>query len=474
MDVKHVRSAIIDAYNRTVGKSIDAKTLQYLATTVSKGENSLASIIHTLMNTEEYKERAKSMFTITFFDAVGSNPTPEEFEQFWSEIDKSKVIEGCDIELFVRKTPSFQAKYKRVVENLFSNQHAFIPNDEITVTFLNKLASNIHYNDAALAMDIKYFVLSSSYNDSDSEVRELSPSQHATEDDPSSDQPITMAIPCQVARLDLDVDRLSAFEAMFGRHMYVKEYFKYVVNPSAQESTRYFSNLDTLRSEHTKDFNCVSNIYASYCNTALSEHQYVDKYLMDIDRPNYIDTIIDNIVNTPDHKVFMCATLQAYFKKLYDLTMDESDLSFLFNKVRCEKLHPKDERLVEILKEFKAETDDFIDHIFKVYMRALERQPDMYEIETQLLYYRTSARASDIDAIDKGVAAQLTQTLEFHDIIKKHIKNMYFAKYSKDINPSRLFQILQEMVEKVKNDELTIETLDTCIESSHNFTSIVS
>lgn len=464
MDAKQVRSAIIDAYNRTVGKSVDAKTMQYLTTSVTKGENTLASIINTLMNTDEYKERAKSMFTITFFDAIGNNPTIDEFDQFWNSIDKTRIVESFDIEVFVRKSDSFRTKYAEVITNIYKKAHNITPDSDTIERFLGKLASNVQYDDHSIAYDIENISLSPINNDV------ITPS---TTPSPVS-QPATLpaATPQSTTpKLQLDTERLAAFEAAFGRNMYVKEYFKYIVNPTPQECQRYFSNLDMIYTEHKTDYNKVANIYSSYCNMDLTEPEYIDIHLMDVDQPRYFDMIVDNIVNTPEHKEFMCATLQAYYKKLYDLTMDESDLIFLFNKVREEKLHPKDERLVEILKEFKAETDDFIEHIFTVYKRVLERQPDMYEIEGQLMHYRVQSLTQDIAAIDSAVAMQLTKTLEFHDIIKKHIKSLYHATHAKDITPSRLFQILQEMVDKVKYSDVSIDTLDKFIQSSESFTS---
>lgn len=455
MDTKAIRNALIDLYNSTIGKSVDTKTLNYLTMSVSKGENSLENITETLVNTDEYRERMRGLFSALHYDLIGISADDEGFNAFWTaqqKTDKKTLVNNVDMELFIRKLSTYCEKYTEIITNVYAARfpEKQVP-QEVIDHFLGKLAADLSYDYHALFTDISQ--LSEDFVPCEApRPRTPMPTPlHCVE-------PVIQYVEKPIA---LDESLLDAFELAFSRHMYVKEYFKYVVNVDPKNRKDIFGDLDMLKNEHTTNFNRIANIYSVYCNTKLTEHMYVSKHILHVDTPDYFNRIVDDIISTADYEAYMILTLQAYYKKLYDIAMDDSDVNYLFKKVREMKLHPKDEKLVDILKEFKAQTDVFIEHIFTVYKRVLERQPDMYEIEEQLSTYR-AMRESNIDVVDKQLAVQLAGALEFHDIIKKHIKTIYSGKNNnKDINPSRLYMVLHAILGM---SNTTIDNLDERIE----------
>lgn len=434
---KHIRNSIVELYNNTIGKSVDAKTLSYLVSTVSKGENSLANIAKTLVNTSEYVDRVKNMFSVAYYDMIGVDAKDTIFNEFWESHHKSNIVTGDDIEQFIRATPAFKQKCKALVQRTVGThftQHTLT--NELLDKYSKKLASQPEYTVDSLVKDLELH---------------FDPPTH--EPLPCHDSEVK---PTLMVTLTLDEERLSAFEDAFKRHMYVKEYFKYVVNPTNTCRENYFKDLAALKDTHLSNFNRMCQIYKSYCNKELTEYDYVNQFLLLIDNENFFEQVISDILQTNDFKSAMCVVLTDYYKKIYDLPIDESDLEYIFDKVKGKRMHLYDERIVETLKEFKTQTDIMIENIFNTYEHVLERQPDSFEIEQQLAHYRKNLDMG-FNQLNTVLSTELSGTLEFHDIIKKHIKDLFYEKTTTNLSPSRLYAILQQLL---ASGDITIHNLD--------------
>lgn len=455
MDPKQIRASIVELYTNTVGKSVDAKTLSYLVSSVSKGENSIPNIAKTLVNTTEYAERARSMFSVVFYDAIGFTPDETVFDDFWSKVDKTNVINSNTMEAYIRSTQCFKDKYTSIIKTLYAshNKNNAEPSEDIITSYLERLmADTCLYDTNALENDI----IEAAKVASSSDVVGI-PIPQATNPNSTYNTESSQGKEITFVNLDLDESKLSAFEKEFSRPMFVKEYFKYVVHPSPTEITEIFGQLGHLKATHISNFNRLSQIYSSYTGTPLSEHKYINDHLMFVDEPSYFDLIIEKIVDTIEYRTMMETVLLSYYKKLYDIAMDDSDLHFIFEKVRSAKMHLHDEKIVEKLKDFKAETDMLIENIFVTYERVLERQPDTPEIEEHLSHYRIQIRLISIEQLNSELSIKLSKTLEFHDIVKKHIKTIYHDKVNETISPSKLYAILQAIITQ---PDITIDNLD--------------
>lgn len=452
MDVKQLRSTLVDIYARTLGKTIDSKTLGYQVSSITRGENTIKNVINTLINTTEYHERIKSMYSILYFDIVGVNPTDEQFELFWNSVKiAGDIIDANVIETYVRHTPAFRNKYTGLINEVYNTLNNTTPSDEIVNMYLEKLMDNNEYDYNHLKSDIENEALQN---------KALAPKNDIlTNGDRKDVQVQVTTLESSVSKLETEL--LAKFEEVFDRPMYVVEYFKYIVNPTEQRRNEIFSSLQDLKQQHASLYNRLANIYITYANTPLSEHTYINIHLLKVDETDYFDTVINSIVQTKEYEENALVILQSYYKKIYDLTMDDTDLRYIFNIVKNERLHLRDERIVELLKSFKQQTDDIIDHIFATFEKVLERQPDMYEIEEQVSTYRHLIRSKTFQDINTSLSKSLAQTLEFHDIIKKHIKTVYVSMKNKEISPSILFNVLQKVLNV---DNVTIDNVDHVIQ----------
>ena len=136
--------------------------------------------------------------------------------------------------------------------------------------------------------------------------------------------------------------------------------------------------------------------------------------------------------------------------------MSDMDIEYIFDIVKKQKLDIVNEQLTTILTNLKEETDGTIGCIFKVYIKVLERPPDLNEIEQYVAYYRNGGLDIELEKV-------LMRTLEFHDNIKKKIRFEYHSKKNKEVLPSVLFDILNRIIVKIM--ELDMSTIDEMIRS---------
>jgi hypothetical protein len=173
-----------------------------------------------------------------------------------------------------------------------------------------------------------------------------------------------------------------------------------------------------------------------------------------VDNPDFFDRIVDDIVTSPEYKSGMVKVLSDRYNAMFDLTMTDMDIEYIFEIVKNQKLDIVNENIATILTNLKNETDTIVSAIFKVFASVLDRPPDMNEIEQYVVYYRNGGVDIELEKI-------LMRTLEFHDSIKKRIRGEYLAAKGKDILPSILFDILNRII--VKIDDITMTTINGAI-----------
>jgi hypothetical protein len=88
--------------------------------------------------------------------------------------------------------------------------------------------------------------------------------------------------------------------------------------------------------------------------------------------------------------------------------------------------------------DFKNERDDIVARIDAQYSHCLNRTPDPEEVHEHVLLYRSRS----CDCADDELEATLCASLEFHDVIKAHLKEINKGS----ILSSKLYELLKEVV----------------------------
>jgi len=481
MDTDNLRSRLQNLHIGILGRQLDNKTLNFWINAIQGKSKTVEDYESTLLRGEEYKGYILKRFRETYMDLIGFDITEEECAKFYAKFGGSLVSEH-DIFSHVTSLAQFDEKYVAII----NNQHLLSKKEPCNIDTLNfymsQFKANPMYTVDALEKDIvdgRHLVsLSCKHHGGVAEgngdatskyvafAKEFEKVVGTIPDNVRSWYEATTSQCKTLGNLggagvvkvgDYDNKILHAFEIAFKRPMYVQEYFKYV--PGRVPVEEYPS----LANAHSINYNKLREIYTAYTDIDMDEYTYVKTYLYEVDISGFYDTIIDRIVESDEYAECIKDVLVDKYKSMYDEDLDSNDVAYIFNIVKKQKLGHSDDKLTGVLASVKKETDIIISHIFKQFTDVLERQPDVFEIDQYVAYYRERLASSSLEIIDVQLETILMHSLEFHDIIKKKIKNIYVSTKKREIVPSIVFGLLNKILSVI--DECKMSNIDELITS---------
>ena len=401
------------------GQKLDNKTLQYWEQCIANEHATVEDFKQHIYASTIFIQSTKIMYEkLAFKMNVGVG------DKF---IDFSKLYTGKDATIgnaltFITSLPEFETTYTANIRDMLVYETAIsdIPNEYVSF-YLDKFKQSPEYSFEQMALDIE------------KKLHIGSETQTINEDSSFIKQNDLNPVVCPYDNMFV-----LQFEEVFQRPIYIQEYFKY---------TKTLLPFEQLYQSHHENFNRLRSIFETYTGKTISEYFFVSKYLDQIDNPLFFENFIDSIVNSVEYKSSMQNILATQYKSLYDIDLEEQDITYIFEIVKKQKLDIINERIAVILYELKEETDTIISNIFKQYTKVLERPPDVYEIEQYTQYYRSKLEQG-YTIINESLETILMHTLEFHDIIKKKIKELFFEKNGSEIRPSTLFDCLNRVLTK--------------------------
>lgn len=389
---------IAETYTRIMGRPIDSKTMAYWANALVSGSASKTTFIQHLLQLPEYKQRVETMFKQIYFELVGVEQFDVNFQSFWSDNADVEVTYD-DIQSFVKGCEVYRNQLAQQITDALNAAGLVLQNDNVML-YVDRIISNPSYNIETLLEELQKKPQTQHYPTTDAHTLNLS-------------------LPHEI-----DMEYLKTMEDTFGRALFVQEYFKYKDNPL---------NPQDIFAKHTASFQATQKIYFDYCNVVLTEWEYIRKYIDLVDKEHFEAELIDEILKSNAYNVAMKNVLKEWYLSLFDVSLDSEDLHYIFEKVQTQKLHLTSDGLIKILKTVKAETDAYIEQIFPIYQKVLNRQPDMQEISSHLPQYRSGAQVT--------LENDLIMSLEFHDILKTKIK----LHLGSNVSPSKLYSILKHI-----------------------------
>jgi hypothetical protein len=249
------------------------------------------------------------------------------------------------------------------------------------------------------------------------------------------------------------------FEKVYKRNMNIREYLLYVHQLRNVAVPKLASYITELHNMHVASFTEVGDIVFRYLHTKLDEDAFIKSHLSSISEPGFLDTLRNAIIASHEYEEKMTDRVSALYKSMYDETLDASDLSYVFGKIRAEGHDLMDESVNNLIVAFKNETDDITQHIFGIFVETYEREPDVHEIAKYLSVYRlhNDKAMSDVDAM---IEKELTEALEYHDVIKAKIKKIHTMLRNTSVLPSHLYTVLQKVLQQ-NHESSTVDELIT-------------
>jgi len=416
---------------------LDAKTMQYWEQYITQNLSTLEDFTKMIYNEPIFQVVVRAKFEAVC-ESYNLAPDSGRFTQFWESNEKHNMTTHC-IQTWVAHLPEFVSAWTEVIGNTMIYELGGDADLGAVSFYLARFADVAGYDILALGEDIR--------------ARAHVPALIVEVPVSANINGIFIESVFQTVQKTYDQDYVEGFEETFQRPMYVQEYFKYL---EKQESVSW----PVVFTGHHNSFNRLREIFESFTGKTISEYYFVSKFLNQVDDMGFFDNIIDSIVNSGEYTNNMQKILAEKYKSMYDQTLSEADIAYVFDIVKKQKLDVVNDQLAVVLTNLKDETDEIISHVFKQFIKILQRPPDIYDIELYIKYYRDNS-ADGYARIDGRLETILMHTLEFHDIIKKKIKVVYSEKNGKEILPSMMFDVLNRVL--VKIDGLTMENLEGTI-----------
>lgn len=261
-----------------------------------------------------------------------------------------------------------------------------------------------------------------------------------------------------------DINKLNIIDLNSNNVNIIYQYIDYN-NPLMNELSNFINN---IYDKQLTTYQHINQIYQEYLLMSLDMNTYFNKYLVLIENTKYKTILIDKFINCNIYKQNIYNLINKIFMEYYEITLDKADIEYIFDIIYNKKLPSiETEDLRNIIANFKLDTDKHYDITLKVYQQVLERHPDINEI----YYYKHLFRQNqDIDKSTTTLYDNLYNNIEYNEILKNHIKILYKKIHSKDILPSILYKILNNICNDndIKKDTNLIENYIKNLDQTFN------
>lgn len=452
MSEESLKLKIQTIHKNLLGTNLDQKTLRFWVHTVLNNNEKITEFYNTILGSNDYRKNVYKQYREAYFDLVGFDMNDSVFDAFF-ESQKGKIVTPQMIRSHIFTLEACVSKYSEIIKSIYTLEKCtecdmgtltaylrkFEHSDTYDIDLLrNDIASNIHAevkDRKDTHCDPRFQRLLDAFGDD--RIDEII--DQVIRDETVNRDTVTREVLCEMRE-----DQIKAFESVFGRPMFVQEYFKYVTPNYSFDS----KTLITLKQHTSIMYNKVRELYDAYAILSIDEYFFISKYLYECECIDFWDNIVDAIIESPEYEKNMKHTLCKLYENMYDERLEEHDVQYIFSKVKADKVKVNSDDLKSILVDLKKETDNIISNIFEQFMLVLERQPDVYEIDENLQTYRVGLD-NGLVKLNTDLERKLMSSLEFHDIIKKKIRLEYFSKHNKDILPSHMFNLLKTILDKL-------------------------
>lgn len=432
MDTTEIKSLITQTQFTLLGRSIDARSLTYWVNIIASGKCTINNFIESIISSNEYELYVVSLFKDDFYSIIGYVEIETYLEDFISYMrmyvkDKNKPLKETDIKNFITKLPCFKEKFTNLIKIEYKAKFNTECDETIIQFHLDNFNNKYNYNTETLLKEVALY----------SSVEKNQ--QHSIID----------LIEKNATKVSINESDLQDFYTVFGRPMFVEEYFYYVIN---ENKTSY----QLIFEEYSINFNRYTKIIYDFKNKKPTEYDFIKSYIpfneLHKDNESYFVSIVDDIINSKEYEEEMNQIITKKYYSLYNESLENDDRDYYFSIIKKLKINLRDDRVEIELMKLKNETDEYIGNIFEIYMKVLDRKPDVVEIATLLKKYRD---LNDIENVNIYVEKNLVTSIEFNEIIKRKIK-----ENNPDIIPSKLYSIMNDTIKKINIADMMYD--DVC------------
>jgi hypothetical protein len=244
------------------------------------------------------------------------------------------------------------------------------------------------------------------------------------------------------ARHDCPERVLDEFERVFGRPMSVREFLRHRRHLSASPPKDVVAK---MHADFRAAYQDIKDVHARYEALELSEADCIRRYAWDAGRPGFVQELAKRLAHGPAYAQLMGDRIG---EMLADRTSCPAagrsfaaDVEHALCLARDQGLDLQASGLCDVVDEVAEEARRIEERAQRLYAEHLERVPDDEEVAELKARYRAGPGFEETDA---AVQADLVASLEYHDVIKRHIQECVEDK----LPPHRLFRMLSAVLAK--------------------------
>jgi len=414
-----------------------------------------------ILNSKEYRQRIYNDVHRIYSKLIDTNMQENVFAEFMTVYGGQVgrvLIDDKLIESFIRSLPVFSQKYTSVISQIYKYVNDTPITQDILDTYLSTFKNNVEYTIDQLNDDILKGRLSVSTN-ANKDVNIVAKIKNKW-NELHKGMPSSNDINTVLARLGSHDDILQAlimsynvynnrfatyleseFDTINGRPMHVKEFLKYYPLLSNTPHNELSDKLQIIHNKYVHDRDIVADLYKKYTRYQIKEREFIEKYLYVVDNAQYSDIVIDELTHKLEYRSEMYGVIRKIYSNLFGTTIVEDDLEYTFEIIQQNKCELSSPSITELVSGIKKETDEFLQRMTSIFDKLLQRTPDENE---QVLYKKKYRDEHDVSGTDDAIYEIIYNSLEYHDILKQHIRRVYKKHTNKDPMPSTLFNVLQK------------------------------
>jgi hypothetical protein len=232
-------------------------------------------------------------------------------------------------------------------------------------------------------------------------------------------------------------DIVKTFGRVFERDITVFEYVKYY----SVFSNDTENSINEYHSVFIEKFKMVSNIYSMYLNEKVNVVSFIHVFLdiLEIDDDLFFTKAIDIVIDYTEYLNVMFDNVKTIYKNTYNEAISDLDLQYFFEKIYEKKLNLIDDNLPNLISFLKEETDGHQFTLTNIFKNILQRDPDVKDIDTYIMFYRYSHESCIQPSV--RLEDELYESLEYHDILKKIISERF-----DNVSKSELYKMLNTVL----------------------------
>lgn len=450
-------------YKRYTDMRMDAKTCSYWLDGFRTQTKNMRDLTEYIRASADYSKALQRRFAAVYLELIGTDADAASVDNF-VEIHRERIGELLDtaaIREVIAVLPAFEFRHADLVRKMHASMHHDHELSEADITeFVNKFRKSSEYDIDQLHADLKSFKADATKHDADVD----------TDSDEENEESEPEAEP-ELAAAERYPAWADTWEEVFGRPLYVQEYLLF--NDVLSKTTDQQRWIADYKNVFKNAFLLTTDILHKFAgNSVYTEYQFVKQYLQEYFAcyttssaaapEEFCATLKNRILRSDDYHDAMYETLRSAYNQTYDTKLDDEAIGYMFTQALEKRLSLSDAMIQELVVAFKAETDEYVERVYRLHLEVYQREPDADEVDAYVAMYRRNGKAN-VAVTERQICKSLIATLEFHDVLKKKIR-LLSAERGVELSTSAIYRCLNECLECIKKNSSDIDSMNAVLD----------